>query len=54
MKATVTQNLPAEKVGVVNHVSASIHKLELFFDAAKSKKRKLYYFVKHALLALLA
>lgn len=54
LKATATQNLPTEKVGVINQVSSYIHKIKKLSDSAKDKNRKLYYLVKNTLLALLA
>lgn len=53
VKIAAAQNVPTEKVGALNKVSAYIYTLKGFFQRLKQVNRRLYYLVKYALLLAL-
>lgn len=54
VKATAAQNLPSERIGFANRLSAFIHSAKEFFTRLKAWNQTLYYIVKHGINALLA
>ncbi len=51
MRATATQNIPAEKVGFFNKTFQYFHYLQIFGKRIKKKNVRLYYALKYSLLA---
>jgi beta-hydroxylase len=54
LRITASRNEPSERLGLVNRVAGSVHRLRMVFRRAKKMNRRLYYTVKYALYAALA
>jgi beta-hydroxylase len=48
LKATATQNIPGEPIGIANRAFAPVYKVRILFKRLKKWNRKVYYGVKYA------
>lgn len=53
IKVSATQNVPSEKIGILNHVSAGVYKLKTIFEGLKAWNHTIYYAVKYSLMIAL-
>ncbi len=51
LRVTASQNVPTERVGLVNRISGGVHRLRQVLRRAKRRNKRLYYAVKYALWA---
>ncbi|HKM62473.1 MAG TPA: aspartyl/asparaginyl beta-hydroxylase domain-containing protein [Acidisphaera sp.] len=54
VKATATQNMPGDKVGIANRAFGGVYQVRLAGKRLKTWNRKVYYSLKYALVALVA
>jgi beta-hydroxylase len=54
LRVTASQNVPSERLGLVNYLAGWVHQLRQIFRRAKRANRRLYYTVKYALYAVVA
>jgi beta-hydroxylase len=53
VKATASQNVDTERVGVLNHVFAAVYRIRLIGKRIKAADRRVYYLIKYALIGAL-
>lgn len=54
IKISASQNVPSEKIGILNHIAAGIYKIKIMLESIKDWNSNIYYTMKYVLMAWLA